>query len=65
MNEIFTSENLEKSDKLVDAINNLTIKKSRYELNKAITSDAQFNLTSDLETVPHTRNGVLDQKLFS
>ena len=54
---IFTSYKLDKSDKLVDAINNLTINDARYELNKATASDAQGNLTSDPDPVSHTSNG--------
>ena len=48
---IFTSENTDKSDKLVKAINYLTINDSVYELNIGTTSDAQGNLTSNPDTV--------------
>ena len=41
---IFTSEKLDKSYKIVGAINNLTINDARYELNKSTASDAQGNL---------------------
>ena len=37
---IFTREKLDKSDELVEAINNLTINDAKYELNKATTSDS-------------------------
>ena len=61
MNTIFTSEKLEKSDNLVNAINNLTIKDSRSELNTAIASAAQGYIMSDPDTVTHTRNRILEQ----
>ena len=54
---IFTSENLYKSDELVEAINNLTINDALYELNKATTSNSQGNLTSNTDIVIHTSNG--------
>ena len=41
----FTSDKLDKSDKLVNMINNLTINASRYELNTETASDTQSNLT--------------------
>ena len=44
-NAIFTSEKIEKSDKIVDAVNKLTINYTRYELNTVTASDAQGNLT--------------------
>ena len=59
---IFTFEKIDKSDRLVDSINNLTINDSGYELNTATTSDAQGNLTRNLDTVTHTSNIILDQK---
>ena len=72
---IFTHEKLDESENLVNAINNLTINTSGYELNKAITSDSQVNLTSNPDTVTHksngpdtvsqTRSGIWNEKLFS
>ena len=72
---IFTSEKLDKSDEIVDAINKLTINDAIYELNKATASDAQGDLTSNLDTVihtsnrpdtfTHTSNRILDEKLLS
>ena len=72
---IFTSEKIDKSDKLVNAINNLTIKKSGYELDKATVIDTQGDPTSDPDTVTHTSNDpdtvtntsniILDQNLLS
>ena len=56
---IFISEKLDKSDELVDEINKSTINNSGYELNKATASEAQGNLTSYLETVNQTSNGIL------
>ena len=65
-NAIFTSENLEKLDELVDSVKNLTINNAEYyESNTATASDAQGNLTSDLETVTCTSNRIFDQKLLS
>ena len=65
LDAIFTGENLDKSDELVDAINNSKIKDSIYELKIATTSDAQGDLTSNPDTVTHTSNGILDEKLLS
>ena len=57
-NVIFTSENIDKSDKLADTIKDLTINNARYYASKSVTaSDSQSNLTRDLETVTHTSNG--------
>ena len=56
LDNIFTNKKLDKSDKLINAINNLTINSARYELNKANTSDAQGNLTINSYTVTHTSN---------
>ena len=64
MDVIFTIEKIEKSDKLVDTINNLTINYSGYELNTATASDAHGDLMSDPDTVTHTRNRILDQKIL-
>ena len=58
---IFTSDKLEKLDKLVKEINNLTINNAGYELNTAAATDAQGNITSDSDTVTHTSNGILDE----
>ena len=52
-------------DKLVDAINNLIINDVRYELSTATASDRRGDLTSNPDTVTHTRNIILDQKLLS
>ena len=65
LNAILTSENLEKLDKLVDAINSLAINYTRDELNTATTSDAQGVLMSNQNTVTHTSNRILDKKLLS
>ena len=56
-NAVFTSEKLNKSDEIVDAFNNLTIKDAEYyESNTATASDAQGNITRNPETATHTRN---------
>ena len=65
LDAIFTSKKIEKSDKLVDAVKSLTINDARYELNTATTSDAQGHLTSNIDTVTHTSNRILDLKLVS
>ena len=75
MDVIFTSEKLDKSDKLVNKINKLTIIGDGYELNKATASDAQGNLTSHPDTINHTSNRldivshnsnvILDQTILS
>ena len=65
MDAIFTNENLDKLDNLVNAINNLTINDARYELNKATASDAQGNLTNSSDAVTHTSNRILDETLLS
>ena len=55
---IFTSEKLDKSYELVDAVNNLTINDAKYyESNTATASDTQCNLTQNLETVTRTSKG--------
>ena len=57
-NTIFTSEKLDKSGELVDAVKNLTFNDAKYyESNKANTSDSQVYLTRNTETVAHTING--------
>ena len=71
----FISEKLDKLDKLVNTINNLTINDAIYELNKVTASDAQGKITSNPDTVTHTsnrpctvthtNNGMLDEKLLS
>ena len=62
LDAIFTSEKLEKLDKLVEAINNLTINISGYAFSTATKNDALGNLTSDPDTVTHNINGFFDQK---
>ena len=54
---IFTSEKIDKSDDIVDAVKNLTIiDAGYYESHKAKASDAQENLTHNQEKVTHIRN---------
>ena len=66
INTIFTSEKLDNLDKLVEAVKKLTINYAKYyESNTAAASDAQGNLTHNLETVNHTSNGKFEQKLLS
>ena len=65
-NVIFTSEKLDKSDKIIDAVNNLTINYYKYyESNTATASYSQVNLTRNPETVNHTININFEQKLLS
>ena len=65
-NDIFTSGKLDKSDDLVDAVNIVTINNAKYyESNTETTSDAQGNLTRNLETVIHTSNRSFEQNLLS
>ena len=65
-NTIFTSENIEKSNKLLDEVKNLTINNAKYyESNISTSSDAQGNLKSIPEIVTHTINGIYDKKLLS
>ena len=57
-NTIFTSEKLDKSDDLEDALQYLTINDAKYyESNTATAIDAQVDLTCNQETVTHTING--------
>ena len=57
-NAIFTSEELDKLDGLVEILNNLTINNAKYyESNTAIASDAQGDFTRNPETTTHTSNG--------
>ena len=58
-NAIFTSQKLEKSDELFNAVKNMTKKDSGYELNKATASDAQGTITSDPHTFTDTSNIIL------
>ena len=61
LNAMFTSEKLEKSDELVDAVKNMKMNDVGYELNTTTKSDAQVNITRNLDTVTHTINGIIDQ----
>ena len=65
LNVIFTSEKLEKSENLVNAVKNMTINDAGHELNTATVSDEQGNIMRSPDTVTHTRNGILDQKLLN
>ena len=57
-NAIFTSENLDKSDELIDAVKNLKINDAEYYESKTATeNDAQGGLTRNPETETHTSNG--------
>ena len=57
-NSIFTSDKLDKSDKLVDAVKYLTTNESKYYVsNSANASDAQSNLTCNPKTVTNTSKG--------
>ena len=60
-NAIFTSEKLEKSDEIFDAVRNVKKNNVGCELNTAIASAAQGYIMSDPDTVTHTRNRILDQ----
>ena len=65
-NTIFTSEKIDKSDKIVDSVKNLTINNAKYyKSHTATASDAQGDITCNPETVTHTRNGNFEQKLLS
>ena len=54
-----------RSDKLVDVVKNIRIKNVGYDLNTATARDAKFNLVLDPDTVTHTSNVIMDQKLLS
>ena len=57
-NTIFTSEKLDESDELVDAVKNLTMNDAEYyESHTATVSDVQGNFTRNPETVTHTSKG--------
>ena len=62
LNAVFTSEKLDKLDKLVDAIIDMTINNAIYELSTTTASDAQGDLMNDPDTVNHTSNRILDKK---
>ena len=48
-NSVFTSKKIDKSDKLVDAVHNLTINNVKYyESNTASAIDGKFDLTRNL-----------------
>ena len=56
-NATFTSQKLDKSDKLEDSLNDLTINDTEYyELNSETLIGAQGDLTRNTETVTHTSN---------
>ena len=56
-NVVFTSENLDKSDDMADAVNDLIINNAGYcSSNTANARDSQGDLTRNLETVTHTSN---------
>ena len=63
-NAVFTSGKIEKSNNLVNAVNNMAINDVGYELNIATVSNAQVHLTSNPDTVTHTSNRILDQKVL-
>ena len=65
LNTIFTSDKLEKSDKLVNAINNFTINNAVYELITVTPRDPQGDLTRDPDTVTRISTGFLDKKVLS
>ena len=65
LNAIFTSENLEKPDDLVNAVKNMTINEIGYEVNKSTVSDAQVDLVINPDKFTRTSNIILDQKLLS
>ena len=63
---IFTSEKLDKSDELLDVVNNLTINNDGYyESNTATTSYTQGDLTHNIEIGNHTSNRNFEQILLS
>ena len=76
VNTIFTSEKIDKSDELSDALKYLKIKDAKYyESETATVNDPQGDTTHNPETVTHTsnknetvthnRNGNFEQKLLS
>ena len=75
-NVIFTSEKLDKSDEIADALKYLTTNNAGYYAsNSATASDTQGNLTRNTNTVNHTsnekekfmetRNGDFEQNILS
>ena len=57
-NAIFTSEKIDKSDELVDALKDLKIKNNGYYASNLVsTSDLQGDITCDQKIVTHTING--------
>ena len=76
VNAIFTSEKLDKSDELSDALKDLTISGAKYYESDTVTaSGTQGDPTRNLdtvthtsisnETVTHTSNGKFEHKLLS
>ena len=60
---IFTSEDIDKLDELVDAVNKLKINDAKYyELDTATVSNAHGDLSRNLETINHTCNVKFEQK---
>ena len=63
---IFTSDKLDKVDKLVYSVKNLTLNDARYyESSTANTSDTHGDLTGNPETITHTSNKIFEQTLLS
>ena len=61
-NALFTSEKIDKSDELVDAVKNFTINDAKYyESNIVTASGSQGDLTRNSETVTHAINGILNK----
>ena len=55
---IFTSEKLDKSDKLADTLNDLTTNYAKYYVSNSVTAiDTHSNLTRNPTPVTHTSNG--------
>ena len=52
-------------DDIVDVVKNMAINDAVYELNTSTISDARGDLISDPDTVTHTSNRILEQKLSS
>ena len=68
LNAILTSEKLENSNNLVNAVaifENMTINDIIYGLNTATASDIQVEFASDLDRSTHTNNGITYQHLLS
>ena len=65
LNAVFTSEKLENTNELVNAVANMKINDVGYELNAATASDAHVEFLINPDRNTHTNNEITQQNLLS